>query len=110
MKYKKNYTASTEETVVASRVRFPKGKEMFGMIESRLGYGRMNIICGDGKVRIGAVPGKYKRRLWLREGDIVIIEPWEYEGDRKGNVTYKYRKSHVEFLRNNNHLKCLETE
>ncbi|RLG14043.1 MAG: translation initiation factor IF-1A [Candidatus Nanohalarchaeota archaeon] len=99
-----------EGEVVISRVRFPKKEELFGMIETRLGFGRMNIICADGKTRIGVVPGKYKRRLWLREGDIVIILPWEYEGDKKCNVLFKYRKSHVEFLRNNNYLKALESE
>lgn len=109
-KNSKKYFPPEEGEVVISRVHFPKKEEFFGMIESRLGFGRMNIICSDRKTRIGVVPGKYKRKLWLREGDIVIIKPWDYEGDKKCNVLFKYRKSHIDFLRKNNYLKELESE
>lgn len=110
-RYKKKKAEQEKGEIVVSRVKFPRrGEELFGMIESRLGFGRMNIICADGKTRIGVVPGKYKRRLWLREGDIIIIKPWEYEGDKKCNILYKYKKAHVAFLRNKNYLKELESE
>ena len=40
-----------------------------------------------------------KRNLWVRENDVVLVEPWEYGGEEKGDVIYKYRPSQVEFLR-----------
>lgn len=92
------------------RVKMPKNTQTFGIIEQRLGGTRMRTRCMDGKTRTCSVPGKYKRTLWLREGDIVLVEPWEYQKDTKGNIIFKYRKNQVEHLRAKGHLKRLETD
>ena len=44
----------------------------------------------------------------MREGDIVIVEPWEYGGDEKGDIIFKYRPAQAAFLRRNGHLNQLE--
>ena len=79
-----------EETPqVVTRVRLPKGKEVFGIIEERHGGNKMKVSCLDGKERNCRVPGRKRRGLWLREGDAIIIEPWEFD-DEKGDVLFKY--------------------
>ena len=52
----------------------------------------------DGKSRLCRIPGRLKKRLWVREGDIVLVEPWEYE-DEKGDVVYKYNPTQVHWLK-----------
>ncbi len=104
-KYKKPYTPGSSEVV---RVRTPRDKEVLGMIESRLGFGKMHVICTDKKMRICRVPGKYRRKIWVRDGDIVLAVPWEFEGDRKGDIIYKYRKAQVDWLRNKGFLEALD--
>lgn len=89
------------------RVRLPKGKEMFGIVDTRLGMGKSRIRCADGRERLGRIPGALKRRLWVRPGNIVIIEPWEYEGDRKGNILFNYKPIQVKWLKEKGHLKDL---
>ncbi len=64
----------------------PKGREVLGIIETRLGFGKSRVICSDGKTRICRVPGHLKQRLWVRPDYIVIVEPWEFEGDAKGDI------------------------
>jgi len=91
-----------------SRIRLPRGRQAIGIVEQRLGGSRMKVKCLDGKTRISRIPGRLKRHLWVREGDIVIVEPWEYGGDAKGDVIYKYRKSQVQFLRKKGYLKQVE--
>ena len=49
-----------------SRIHLPRGVQLFGIVESRLGGSRMRIRCFDGKVRICRIPGRLKRRLWVR--------------------------------------------
>src|SRR3989338_11007068 len=71
------------------RVRTPWGKEVLGVVDSRLGFGKMNVICSDKKARICRVPGKYRRSLWVQDGDVVLVEPWQFEGDRKGDIIFK---------------------
>ena len=43
------------------RVRLPKGNEVFGIVEQRLGASRMRVKCLDGKTRICRIPGRLKR-------------------------------------------------
>ncbi|TKJ17753.1 translation initiation factor eIF-1A [Candidatus Woesearchaeota archaeon B3_Woes] len=90
------------------RTKLPRGNQSFGILEQRLGASRLRVKCLDGKSRVCRIPGKLKRRLWVREGDIVIVEPWEFGGDEKGNVIFKYSKSQVQFLKNKGYLKKIE--
>jgi translation initiation factor 1A len=85
-KKKKRYGENEE-----MRVRRPKEGELFAIVEQRLGYNKMYVRCHDGKVRIGRVPGKYSRRLWIREGDLVLIKLWEIQVDKKCDIIYRYR-------------------
>lgn len=91
------------------RVKLPRGREVLGIIEQRVGGARMIVKCTDGKSRNCRVPGRLKRALWLREGDIVIIEPWEFE-DEKGDVLFKYNPSQIDWLRRKGYLKSAENE
>ncbi len=91
-----------------SRIKLPRGKEVFGILEQRLGGSRMRIRCLDGKTRICRIPGRLKRRLWVRENDIVIVEPWEFSGDEKGDLVFKYTPTQVSYIRRRGFLKKLE--
>ena len=93
-----------------TRVRLPRGKEVMGVVQQRLGGSRMRVLCFDSKNRICRIPGRLRRRLWVRDNDIVIIEPWEFGGDEKGDVLYKYRKIEVEFLKRKGYLKKIDEE
>ena len=104
-----NQPSSEDQEVV--RVRIPQGKEVLGIVQQRLGGSRMRVSCLDGKERICRIPGRLRRALWVRENDVVIIEPWELGGDDKGDVMYKYRnKAEVDFLRKKGYLKNLDSE
>ena len=92
-----NNRGNQEEEIV-TRVRLPRGEEVIGIIEQRLGGNKMLVSCLDGKTRNCRVPGRLKRELWLRPGDVVLIEPWELDKD-KGDVIFKYRPNQVEWLK-----------
>jgi len=91
------------------RVKLPRGREVLGIIEQRVGGTRMIVKCIDGKSRNCRVPGRLRRRLWLREGDVVIIEPWEFD-DEKGDVLFKYNPTQIDWLKRKGYLKILEDE
>ncbi|HIH12014.1 TPA: translation initiation factor eIF-1A [Candidatus Woesearchaeota archaeon] len=91
------------------RVRIPQGKEILGIVQQRLGGSRMRVQCLDGRERICRIPGRLRRELWVRESDVVIVEPWELGGDDKGDIVFKYRgKAEVDFLRRKGYLKNLD--
>lgn len=90
------------------RVRLPRNKETLGVLDQRLGASRMRVRCMDGKTRICRIPGRLKRRIWIQEGDTVLVEPWELGGDEKGDVIFKYKRTQVAWLQRNGYLKQLE--
>jgi len=92
-----------------TRVKLPRGKQVLGIIEQRVGASRMLVKCIDGKTRNCRVPGRLKRRLWLREGNIIIVEPWEFD-DGKGDILFKYNPTQVQWLKRKGYLKTIEDE
>ncbi len=92
------------------RTPIPRGKQVLGICEQRVGGSRMKVRCMDGRTRICRIPGRLKRKLWVREGDILLIEPWELGGEDKGDVVFKYKPIQVDFLRRKGLLKELVQE
>ena len=90
------------------RVRLPRDREVFGMLEQRLGGSRTRVRCLDGKTRVCRIPGRLKRRLWVREGDLLLVEKWEHGGDEKGDVIFKYTYNQIQYLKNRGLLKGLD--
>ncbi len=91
------------------RVRLPRGKEVLGILEQRLGASRMLVKCLDGKSRNCRVPGRLKRKLWLREGDVILVEPWEFDNE-KGDIIFKYNPAAISWLKRKGYLKDIAGE
>lgn len=91
------------------RVRLPRGEEVMGLLTSRLGGSRCRVVGTDGKGRVCRIPGRLKRSLWVRENDIVLVKPWEFGGDEKADIIFKYRPSQVKWLRRKGYLENLES-
>ena len=102
--------AQTQQAEEIRRTPFPRDKQVLGICEQRVGGSRMKVRCMDGKNRICRIPGRLKRKLWVRDGDILLIEPWELGGDEKGDVIFKYRPIQVEHLRRKGLLKEMTTD
>jgi len=105
VKNKKTY----EEPQQVTRVKLPKKGEVIGIIEQRLGGNKMMVKCLDKETRNCRVPGRLRRKLWLRSGDVVIVELWEFDNS-KGDVVFKYRPNQVEWLKKNDYLETDQIE
>lgn len=91
------------------RVRVPQDNQTLGILEQRLGGSRCRVRCLDGKTRNCRIPGRLKRKLWVRDNDVVLIEPWEFGGEEKGDIIFKYMPNQVRWLRENGYLENLDT-
>lgn len=94
---------------VGGRIRFPRDGEVIGMILQRLGGNRMEVICTDGKTRNCRVPGRFKRSMWLRPKDIVLVEPWP-DDNAKADVIFHYSPPAANQLRKRGILDSLKSE
>ena len=81
------------------RVPLPKRKvnEMFAIADQILGGRRVRSVCEDGESRLARIPGKMRRRQWVREGALIVIQPWEFQ-DEKANVCMRYTKTQSLYL------------
>jgi len=89
----------------AMRVRIPKEGEILGEVMGMMGGSRVKVKCNDGKERLCRIPGNIRRFIWVREGDVVVVEPWEIDGDRKGDVKWRYTKVQADWLRRKGYYK-----
>lgn len=110
MAYQKRPRGQSQQQGEVFRVRLPHGREVLGILEQRLGANHMLVRCLDGKSRTCRVPGRLKRRLWLRERDAILVEPWEIGGESKGDIVWKYNPAEVEWLKRKGFLKTVEAE
>jgi len=110
---KKPLTKEEEEQQKIEMMRrtpVPRQNQVIGICEQRVGGSRMKVKCMDGRTRICRIPGRLKRHLWIREGDVLLIEPWELSSEDKGDVVFKYRPIQIQALKKKGLLKTLESE
>ncbi|MBC7128261.1 MAG: translation initiation factor eIF-1A [Thermoplasmatales archaeon] len=81
---------------VEQRIPLPKKneKEMFAIVEQHMGGGRLKIVCEDGKSRMARIPGKIKKRKWIKTGDLIIVKAWDFQ-DEKADVIYRYTPTQI---------------
>ena len=105
---RKKWNTGPQEIDV-SRIKKPKAEEeeMFAVVDLRVGGPHLKVICEDGKERFARIPGRFRRRMWIKVGNIVIIKLWQYEKN-KCDVIYKYSYLEVEKLRERGYLKAIE--
>jgi translation initiation factor 1A len=83
--------AGLESDEAVNRYRMPdtRNREMFAIADQLMGASKLRVMCEDGKSRMARIPGKMKRRMWIKPGDLVIVKPWDFQDD-KADVKYRY--------------------
>ncbi len=102
-----NKPVSSENTPEeVTRVRTPRKDkhEILATVTSLLGANRVMLQCMDGVTRMGRIPGSKKKKMWVREDDIVIASPWEFQ-DSKADVIWKYTRPQIEWLERKGYIK-----
>jgi translation initiation factor 1A len=100
-------TENTQEEFV-SRIRTPRRDEfeLFGLVIQLMGANQIMVLCDDGKERNIRIPGKLKKKVWVRENDIVIVKLWDFQPS-KGDLAWRYMGNQVEWLKRKGLLKNL---
>ena len=82
------------------KIRIPKRDqlEMFGIVLQLHGSNQIKIACDDGQERMCRIPGKLRKRVWMRERDIVIIKLWDFQPS-KADIMWRYTGVQAEHLR-----------
>lgn len=81
------------------RLKMPGEGEVIGKVIKLQGATRFVVKCADGKERLCIIPGRLKRRFWIKENDVVIVHPWVVQTDERGDITWRYSILDVSKLR-----------
>lgn len=73
----------------------PQEGELLGRVIKLVGGDNIIVKCTDGKVRTCRKRGKIKRRMWIRDEDMVLIAPWDFKADR-ADIIWRYISVHAE--------------
>ncbi len=82
----------------------PEQGELLGRVQKISGGNQVLVHCTDGEVRLCRIRGKMKRRMWIREGDIVLVSPWDFDRKR-ADIVWRYIKDHADWLENNGYMR-----
>jgi translation initiation factor 1A len=86
------------------KMLLPSANDVLGVATRVLGAERFLVKCQDGKERLCRIRGKMKKRAWIREGDVVLVSPWDFQFDKRGDIFWRYRKNQTEWLRGHGYL------
>ena len=87
-----------------SQLVLPSTNDILGVAIKLLGYDRVLVKCQDGHERLCRIRGKMKRRVWIREGDIVLVSPWDFQTDKRGDLIWRYTRAQAEMLRRKGYI------
>jgi translation initiation factor 1A len=88
------------EEAIINRIRMPKKNEleMFAVATQLLGSDKIKALCEDGTERICRIPGKLRKRVWIREGDLIIVKLWDFQPS-KADIIWRYVKVQTAHLK-----------
>lgn len=106
---KKKFQPSQEEVEIA-RIRIPKKDEVLGTVELMLGGDKLKVKCDDGNIRICRIPGRLRKRVWIRTGDLILVQPWKVQTEERGDVVFKYTHTQANWLKRKGYVKSISIE
>ncbi len=91
-----------------AKMRMPNrnGREMFALAIQLMGATQIKALCEDGKERMCRIPGKLRKRVWIKQNDVLIIRLWEWQLDR-ADIVWRFWGTQVEHLKRRGLMKNL---
>merc|ERR1712216_521963 len=68
---------------------FKEEGQEYAQVLKMLGNNRLEAFCFDGVKRLCHIRGKMRRRVWIGQGDIILLGLREFQ-DEKADVIMKY--------------------
>lgn len=97
-----------DEDEGVGRVREPEGKEVLGVVLRKEGGGKYRVYCTDERERICRIPGSKKRGLFVKRDSLVMVNPWDIQGDEKGDVVHSYSNAETRYLEDEGYLDAVK--
>lgn len=107
---KKRQSEMTKEQIEIARIRMKRKGEVMCVIETMLGGDRVRARCDDGNERICRIPGRLRKRVWMRPGDLILVKPWPVQSEERGDVIYRYTSTQANWLKRKGKVEGISLE
>ncbi|KAI1294822.1 Eukaryotic translation initiation factor 1A, X-chromosomal [Halotydeus destructor] len=77
---------------------FKEDGQEYAQVIKMLGNGRLEASCFDGVKRLCHIRGKLRKKVWINQGDIILIGLRDYQ-DAKADVILKYNPDEARNLK-----------
>lgn len=81
--------------------------QKYGFLTENMGDLRFKVLCDDGKMRVGHVPGRFRGRYFFRKDDYVLVSIRSFQPGMC-DLLYKYNPQEVLKLREKNLLVMID--
>ncbi|KAI8599600.1 eukaryotic translation initiation factor 1A, X-chromosomal, partial [Dissophora ornata] len=73
-------------------------EDEYAQVLKMLGNGRVEAQCFDGEKRLAHIRGKMRKKVWINQGDIILISLRDFQDD-KADVILKYNTEEARNLK-----------
>uniref|UniRef100_A0A1B6DJW6 Probable RNA-binding protein EIF1AD n=1 Tax=Clastoptera arizonana TaxID=38151 RepID=A0A1B6DJW6_9HEMI len=88
--------------LLQSELRVPSRDQQIVRVITGRGNNLHEVETPKGDKFLVSMPPKFRRNVWIKRGDFVLVEPIA-EGDKvKGEIVMVLTKDHIRFYKNNN--------
>ena len=61
---------------------FKEDGQEYAQVVRMLGNGRLEALCFDGKTRLAIIRGKMRKKVWVNQGDIILLGLRDFQDDK----------------------------
>ncbi|KAI9320100.1 eukaryotic translation initiation factor 1A, X-chromosomal, partial [Dichotomocladium elegans] len=77
---------------------FKEEGQEYAQVTKMLGNGRLEAQCFDGVKRLAHIRGALRKKVWINQGDIILVSLREYQDD-KADVIQRYNPDEARQLK-----------
>ena len=90
---------TVDDSSVRKNVELAEAGQEYAKVLSRLGGARLQVECTDGKQRQAIIPGKFRKKIWMNPGDVILVSVDATGNDDVCAVDKKYNQKEIVTLR-----------
>eukprot|EP01113_Clastostelium_recurvatum_P006378 TRINITY_DN1287_c0_g1_i1.p1 TRINITY_DN1287_c0_g1~~TRINITY_DN1287_c0_g1_i1.p1 ORF type:complete len:156 (-),score=27.55 TRINITY_DN1287_c0_g1_i1:54-521(-) len=94
----KNRRRGKNDNEVKRELQFKEEGQEYAQVLRMLGNGRLEALCMDGTKRLCHIRGKLRKKVWVNQGDIVLVGLRDYQ-DEKADVIIRYNADEARSLK-----------
>lgn len=101
-RHKKGKNNSNTEQQI--KVVYADKDQVYALVKNKLGGKRLSVECSDGKDRIALIPGRFRKRVWMNPGDVILCNVENVGNDNNCYIEHKYKNYEIGVLRSKGYI------